>query len=148
MSLVALIDKAIEAAGSQAKLTEMMGIKQQNVSGWRTGRRVCTTKSRIELCKIAGYDLKTALLEEVIEGLDKGDKEQAEAAKMLNALLAAFPKNGRRISSHVSRIIIKVLTKYRHFLAGSLPSDQPLSSGSMNTKELGYRRVGVVTGGV
>lgn len=98
MSLVTLIDKAIEAAGSQVKLAEMMGIKQQNVSGWRTGRRYCTTASRIELCKIAGYDLKTALLEQVVEGLDTNDATQAEAAKTLNSLLAAFPKNGERIS--------------------------------------------------
>ena len=98
MSLITLIDKAIEAAGSQVKLAEMMGIKQQNVSGWRTGRRVCTTKTRIELCEIAGYDLKTALLEQVVEGLDTSKKQQADAAKTLNAVLAAFPKSGERIS--------------------------------------------------
>ncbi|UBQ43079.1 YdaS family helix-turn-helix protein [Comamonas thiooxydans] len=98
MSLITLIDKAIEAAGSQVKLAEMMGIKQQNVSGWRTGRRVCTTKTRIELCEIAGYDLKTALLEQVVEGLDTSNEAQADAAKTLNAVLAAFPKSGERIS--------------------------------------------------
>lgn len=98
MSLITLIDKAIEAAGSQVKLAEMMGIKQQNVSGWRTGRRVCTTKTRIELCEIAGYDLKTALLEQVVEGLDTSNKQQADAAKTLKAVLAAFPKSGERIS--------------------------------------------------
>ena len=98
MSLTSLIDKAIENAGSQVKLAELMKVQQQVISAWRTGRRTCTTAHRIELCKIAGYDLKTALLEQVVEGLDKEDETQAEAAKTLNALLAAFPKNGERIS--------------------------------------------------
>lgn len=148
MSLKALIDKAIETAGSQAKLAELMGVKQQHISAWKTGVRTCTTASRIELCKITGYDLKTALLEQIVEDLNQEDETEAEAANTLKALLKAFPKNGERMSSHVSRIIIKVLTKYRHFLAGSLPSDQPLSSGSMNTKELSYSRVGVATSSV
>ena len=91
MSLTTLIDKAIEAAGSQVKLAEMMGIKQQNVSGWRTGRRVCTTKTRIELCKIAKYDLQTALLEQVVEGLDENDETQKGAKEMIQAMLDAFP---------------------------------------------------------
>jgi len=144
MSLITLIDKAIEAAGSQVKLAEMMGIKQQNVSGWRTGRRVCTTKTRIELCEIAGYDLKTALLEQVVEGLDTSNKQQADAAKTLKAVLAAFPKSGERISSHVIRII-KVLTKYGHLLAGSLAGNQSLGGGRMNPKFHSYSRIGVLT---
>lgn len=98
MSLRSLIDKAIEKAGSQIKLAELMNVQQQVISAWRTGRRTCTTAHRIELCRIAGYDLKTALLEQVVEGLDSEDEIQAEAAKTLNSLLAAFPKNGERIS--------------------------------------------------
>lgn len=94
MSLVALIDKAIDAAGSQVKLAEQMGVKQQDVSGWRTGRRACTTKTRIELCEIADYDLKVALIEQVIEGLDPEDKAQAEAGAMLQAVVDAFPNAG------------------------------------------------------
>ncbi len=92
MPLKELIDQATEAAGSQTKLAELMGVQQQNISAWRTGRRVCTTQSRIELCKIAGYDLKTALIEQVIEGLDQDDQVQAEAGAMLRAVLDAFPQ--------------------------------------------------------
>lgn len=92
MALRDLIDQATEAAGSQTKLAELIGVQQQNISGWRTGRRVCTTQSRIELCKIAGYDLKTALIEQVIEGLDQADQVQAEAGAMLRAILDAFPQ--------------------------------------------------------
>src|SRR5260370_42089000 len=62
MPLIELIDKAVAAAGSQVKLAEKMGVKQQEVSSWRTGKRYCTTPTRIELCKIADYDLKVALL--------------------------------------------------------------------------------------
>ncbi|TYK72788.1 helix-turn-helix domain-containing protein [Comamonas sp. Z3] len=98
MPLRELVEKAIETAGSQVKLAEMLGIKQQNISAWKTGVRYCTTATRIELCKISGYDLKTALLEQVVEDLDTSDKMQAEAAKTLKAVLAAFPKSGVRIS--------------------------------------------------
>lgn len=144
MSLKALIDKAIETAGSQAKLAELMGVKQQHISAWKTGVRTCTTASRIELCKITGYDLKTALLEQIVEDLNQEDETEAEAAKTLKALLKAFPKNGERMSSHVSRIVIQILTKYRHFLSSSLASDQPLGSGRMNPKNLSYSGIGVV----
>ena len=98
MSVKALIDKAIEQAGSQAKLAEMMGVKQQHISAWKTGVRTCTMPTRIQLCEITGYDLKTALLEQVVEGLDTSNEAQADAAKTLNAVLAAFPKSGERIS--------------------------------------------------
>lgn len=92
MSLPVLIEQAIEAAGSQVKLAEKLGTRQQEVSAWKTGKRYCTTPTRIELCKIAGYDLKTALIEQVIEGLDPSDQVQAEAGTMLQAVLDAFPQ--------------------------------------------------------
>lgn len=100
MSLTTLIDKATEKAGNQIKLAEMLGVQQQVVSAWRTGRRTCTTPARIELCKIADYDLKVALIEQVIEGLDPADDVQADAAKMLQAVVNAFPNAGywRRLS--------------------------------------------------
>lgn len=144
MSLRALIDKAIETAGSQAKLAELMNVKQQHISAWKTGVRNCTTATRIELCKIANYDLPTALLEQVVESLDESNSTQAEAAKTLSALLKAFPKNGERMSSQVSRLIIKILTKYRHLFLVGLSRDQPPSSGGMNTEKLSKRGVGMV----
>ena len=91
MSLKALIDKAIETAGSQAKLAEMMDVKQQHISAWKTGIRTCTTPTRIKLCEITGYDLKTALLEQVVEGLDENDETQKGAKEMIQAMLDAFP---------------------------------------------------------
>ncbi len=94
MPLIELIDKAVAAAGSQVKLAEKMGVKQQEVSSCRTGKRYCTTPTRIELCKIADYDLKVALVEQVIEGLDATDEVQADAAKMLRAVVDAFPNAG------------------------------------------------------
>lgn len=94
MPLITLIDKAIEKAGSQTKLAEMMEVKQQEVSAWRNMKRKCTTATRIQLCKIADYDLKVALLEQVIEGLDQNDQVQAEAGAMLQAVIDAFPNAG------------------------------------------------------
>jgi transcriptional regulator with XRE-family HTH domain len=96
MPLRDLIEQAIEKAGNQLRLAEMMGVKQQDVSKWKTGKRYCTTPTRIELCKIADYDLKVALLEQVIEGLDPADEVQAEAGAMLQAVIAAFPNEGWR----------------------------------------------------
>ena len=99
MSLNALIEKAIATAGSQAKLAEMMGVRQQHISAWKTGVRTCTTATRIELCKITGYDLTTALLEQLVEEMDPEDEIQAEAAKAFDEMLTkSFPKNGERIS--------------------------------------------------
>lgn len=94
MPLRELIEKAVEKAGSQVALAQLMGVKQQDVSAWKTGRRVCTTQSRIRLCEIADYDLKVALVEQVIEGLDTKIEAQAEAAKMLQAVISAFPNAG------------------------------------------------------
>lgn len=92
MTLKALIDLATEKAGNQTQLAQMLEVTQQDVSKWKTGRRYCTTATRIELCKISGYDLKTALIEQVIEGLDPSDQVQAEAGTMLQAVLDAFPQ--------------------------------------------------------
>lgn len=96
MSTQALIDQAITKAGSQEKLAELLGLKQQNISAFRTGKRNVTTDVRVKLAKIADYDLKVALIEQVIEGLDQNDKTQAEAAKMLQAIVDAFPNAGWR----------------------------------------------------
>ena len=96
MALIDLIDKAIQATGSQTRLAEKMGVRQQEVSSWRTGARNCTTATRIELCKIADYDLKVALIEQVIESLDQNDQTQAEAGAMLQAVVDAFPNQGWR----------------------------------------------------
>lgn len=95
MALIGLIDQAIKAAGSPTRRAKKMGVKQQ-VSSWRTGRRNCTTATRIALCKIADYDLKVALIEQVIEGLDQNDQTQAEAGAMLQAVVDAFPNAGWR----------------------------------------------------
>lgn len=108
MSLKALIDKAIETAGSQAKLADLMGVKQQHISAWKTGVRSCTTASRIELCKIANYDLKTALLEQVTEELDENDEIQKGAKEMIQAMLDAFPNR-----SSIAERVINISSKYR-----------------------------------
>lgn len=108
MSLRSLIDQAIEKAGSQVKLAEQMKVQQQVISAWRTGRRTCTTAHRIELCKIANYDLKAALLEQVVEGLDENDETQKGAKEMIQAMLDAFPNR-----SSIAERVINIGSKYR-----------------------------------
>ena len=46
--------------------------------------------ANVEQRKNADYDPKVALIEKVIEGLDQNDQTQADAAKMLRALVDAF----------------------------------------------------------
>lgn len=96
MSTQSLIDQAIAKAGSQERLAELLGLKQQNISALRRGKRNLTTDMRIKLAKIADYDLKVALIEQAIEGLDQNDETQAEAARMLKAVVDAFPNAGWR----------------------------------------------------
>lgn len=51
----------------------------------------------VSLCKATVDDLKVALLEQVIEGLDQNDQTQAEAGAMLQAVIDAFPNGGWRM---------------------------------------------------
>ncbi|SDY73893.1 helix-turn-helix domain-containing protein [Delftia lacustris] len=94
MSTRTLIDQAIAKAGSQEKLADLLGLKQQNISALRTGKRHTTTDLRVKLAKIADYDLKVALIEQAIEDLDPTDEVQAEAGAMLQAVIDAFPNAG------------------------------------------------------
>lgn len=91
MSTKTLIDQAIAKAGSQEKLAELLGLKQQNISAFRTGKRHVTTDVRVKMAKIADYDLTVALLDEQIESLDPNDEIQAGAKKMLQSMIDALP---------------------------------------------------------
>ena len=139
MSLAKLIEQAIEKAGNQIRLAELLDVKQQDVSKWKTGKRYCTTPTRVELCKIADYDLKVALIEQVIEGLDPNDKVQADAGATLQAVVDAFPNAGwRRLYlthslSHGLRAVIRL----------SFLINQALDNRVRNTKTLSNTLQGV-----
>ena len=91
MTLIFAIEKAAAIAGTQAKLAEMLGERQQHVSNWKAGTRTCTIEKRIKLAQIAGLDPKRAAVEGLIEHLDETDKVLQEAKGMLQSMLDAFP---------------------------------------------------------
>lgn len=91
MTLIFTIEKAAAIAGTQAKLAEMLGERQQHVSNWKAGTRTCTIEKRIKLAQIAGLDPKRAAVEGLIDQLDETDKVQQDAKAMLQSMLDAFP---------------------------------------------------------
>ena len=91
MSLQQLIEAAAEKAGSQKQLAELLGMHKSNITQMKTGERPCNLRTRAKLAEIAGYDLKTAVIEGVIEEFEGGTATEMEAAKGLKAILKAFP---------------------------------------------------------
>lgn len=91
MTLIFTIEKAAAIAGTQAKLAEMLGERQQHVSNWKAGTRTCTIEKRIKLAQIARLDPKRAAVEGLMDQLDETDKVQQEAKAMLQSMLDAFP---------------------------------------------------------
>ena len=91
MDLKQLIEAASAAAGSQRKLATLLGMQASNLTEMKKGIRPCNLRTRAKLAEIAGYDLKTAILEGVIEEFEGGDATEIEAAKGLKAILKAFP---------------------------------------------------------
>lgn len=96
MPIKELIDKATEVVGTQTQLAERIGMRQQDISGVRNGRRTISLERRIALAEIADYDLKVAAMEDVIDRLDTNDPTQAEIATQLKAVIDAFPNAGWR----------------------------------------------------
>lgn len=91
MPLNLTIEKAAAIVGSQAKLAEMLGEHKAHITNWKAGTRSCTIEKRIKLAQIAGHDPYAAIIEGLIAQLDQGDEIQAGAAKMMQAMLDAFP---------------------------------------------------------
>lgn len=92
MTLIFTIEKAAAIAGTQAKLAEMLGERQQHVSNWKAGTRTCTIDKRIKLAQIAGLDPTQAVIEGLADQLDEHDEWQQRAKQTLNAILNAFPE--------------------------------------------------------
>lgn len=90
MSLKDSIDRAAKAAGSQKALADLMGIKAQSVSGFKTGVP-CGAKKRAQIAAIAGEEAAHLIIEGVIEGLSENIPHEAEARKGLIAMLNTFP---------------------------------------------------------
>lgn len=91
MPLNLTIDKAAEIVGSQAKLARQLELYPTHLSNMKAGTRPCTIDTRIKLAQIAGHDPYAAIIEGLIAQLDQSDEIQAGAAKMMQAMLDAFP---------------------------------------------------------
>ena len=91
MTLKISIDKATKIAGSQRALAEAIGAKEQHVSNWKQGTRPCPIGQRMRIAHMAGEEPMRAALEGLIEQMDENDEIQAGAAKMMQAMLDAFP---------------------------------------------------------
>ena len=96
MPIKELVDKATEIAGTQADLANRLGMRQQEISEVRNGRRKISLERRIALAEMADYDPKVAAIEDIIERLDASEPMQAELATQLQAVIEAFPNAGWR----------------------------------------------------
>ena len=86
-----LIEAAAEKAGSQRKLAALIDVQPGNLTEMKQGKRTCGLATRARLAQVAGYDLKTAVIEGVIEEFEGGSATEIEAARGLKAILKAFP---------------------------------------------------------
>ncbi len=91
MDTKTLIETASLKAGSQRKLAEQIGVSAGNLTEMKKGTRACSLRTRAKLAEVAGYDLKTAVIEGVIEEFQEGTATEKEAARGLKAILKAFP---------------------------------------------------------
>ncbi len=87
------IEKAVAVVGSQRALAELLGIHQQNISGYKKGR-YCSYQMHAQIAAVAG--LEDLALRILIDGmantLNDEVRHEAQAKAGLKAMLAAFPQ--------------------------------------------------------
>lgn len=93
MSLKYSIEKASSIVGSQRALAAQIGETEQHLSNMKNGTRPCSIEKRVQIAEIAGLDTTRAVIEGMIEKLDLSQPTQAGAAKMIQAMLDAFPED-------------------------------------------------------
>ena len=135
MSLNLTIEKAATIAGSQRALAETLGAKEQHVSNWKNKRRPCPIPVRMRLAEITGEDPQRAMIEGLLEQMDHTNPIEAGAAKMMESMLKAFPKE-RNESQHFRRRRVArgnhaVPGKARYFFA---PCAHPATDEPRSTK--------------
>lgn len=84
-SLQFLIESAAKVAGSENKLAQMLGIKQQHVNAWKHGTRTATPEDQALLAAIAGFDPVQTLARATVEkweGKPKGDRLRKVLGKL------------------------------------------------------------------
>lgn len=91
VSLAALIGKAAELAGSEAKLARAMGIPQSHVTNWKAGTRTCTPEDRARLAGFAREDALQELVRATLEktaGTLRGEQLRQILGKSLPQIIA------------------------------------------------------------
>ncbi|PJI98085.1 hypothetical protein CLU85_2890 [Acidovorax sp. 69] len=94
MTVTEIIDQAASKVGSQRKLAELLGIKEQNLSGFKKGR-YCSYQQQAQIAAAAGMQELAIriLLEGIAGGLSDDIAHEAHAKAGLQAMLQAFPES-------------------------------------------------------
>ena len=102
--LTTLIEKASEAAGSQSKVAEILGIPKGNLTQMKQGKRPANWKIRGKLRAITGEDPAHAFMAAMAEDLEEaGGEDEKKAAEGFKTLMAAFPDDWRRLCPLIIR---------------------------------------------
>ena len=95
--LVALIDEASAAAGSQAKLAELLGLHKSHITQMKQGTRSASWRVRGNMRVILGEDPTHAFVAAMAEDLAASENaDEKKAADGFQAMLAAFPDGWRK----------------------------------------------------
>ena len=95
--LVALIDEASAAAGSQAKLAELLGLHKSHITQMKQGTRSASWRVRGNMRVILGEDPTHAFVAAMAEDLAASENaDEKKAANGFEAMLAAFPSDWRK----------------------------------------------------
>ena len=95
--LVALIDEASAAAGSQAKLAELLGLHKSHITQMKQGTRSASWRVRGNMRVILGEDPTHAFVAAMAEDLAASENaDEKKAADGFEVMLAAFPSDWRK----------------------------------------------------
>ena len=92
-NLIELIEKAGKEIGSEYKLAKALGMPQQNLSGWKSGKRTCTPEDR---ARLAGFAREDALQEFIRATLEK--TAGTVRGEQLQRLLGKLPRQTGEVS--------------------------------------------------
>ena len=95
--LIALIERASAAAGSDYKLAQLIGQGRQRISNWRHGEVTCPVEDQALMASVAGLDPAEFLVRAVVlkhQGTPKGDRLMKVLGKSSIAIGAVIGSAG------------------------------------------------------